>query len=331
MSSPSLDSLTSWHSPWAGTKAVVVGLGATGFAVVDTLIELGVEVHVVAEEAASDVMNISGVLGARVFVDADGAARAEELRGTAADFAVVSPGIAQGDAAVAVLGEQGIPVWSDLDFAWRVRDKDPHIAQWVVVVGSTTSEQIADLATRILIADGRRARHVGFGAPAILDALRDPEPYDTLVISASERSVGWWERFPAAQRRPVLSACIEAPIGPWGGVMFDGTSLACVYRRGAGSTEALVVDADVVEGARAVGIGLDAPGMSDLGVVEGIICDRAFLEDREHEALEISTIDELREAGWSIPGDLPSVLAAMAIARAEGVSPDLIAGVVTLP
>lgn len=331
MSSVGLDSLTSWYSPWAGTKAVVVGLGATGFAVVDTLIELGVDVQVVAADAASDVRNISGVLGARLFVHPDGAERAGAMRDCDADFAVVSPGVARDDAAIAVLEEQGIALWSELDFAWRVRDKNTDIAEWVVVVGSATAEPISSLATRILLADGRRARHVGFGQGPLLDALRDPEPYETLLISASENSVGWWHRYPEALRRPLLSVCIETSIGITSGALFDGTTLACLYRRGVGTTEGLVVDAEVVEGARAVGIGLDAPGMSDLGVVEGILCDRAFLEDRAHQALEISTTDELREAGWSIPEDLPSVLAAIAIARATGVSPDLIAGVVSLP
>jgi UDP-N-acetylmuramoylalanine--D-glutamate ligase len=93
----------------------------------------------------------------------------------------------------------------------------------------------------------------------------------------------------------------------------------------------MVKDADVLEGARAIGVGLDSPGMSDLGLVEGILCDRAFLEDRAHQAFEISTTEELQEAGWVIPDDLPAVLAAIAIARSFDVTPALIAGVVTLP
>ena len=115
------------------------------------------------------------------------------------------------------------------------------------------------------------------------------------------------------------------------GVFYDATEGACVYLKGKGSTEAQVQDAEVVEGARAIGIGLDSPGMSDLGVVEGIIVDRAFLDDRAHQALEISTVEELSEAGWTIPEQLPAVMAAVAIARARDISPALIAGVLSLP
>lgn len=331
MSSPLLEDLTSWHSPWAGSTAVVVGLGATGFAVVDTLVELGVTVVAIAPDAADDVAKIAGVIGATVVVDPSDEVRQGAARSSGADFAVVSPGVSAEDTTVAALVDAGIPVWSDLDFAWRVRDKDHDPATWVLVVGGQTSSAIAELAARILVADGRIARHVGFEAAPLLDALRDPEPYETLVISAREDSVRWWGRFPETQRAPMLSVSIEASDTQTQGTRFDGTVMACVYRRGVGLTEALVLDAEVVEGARAVGIGLDSPGMSDLGLVEGIVCDRAFVEDRANEALEISTVEELKEAGWSIPEDLPTVLAAMAIARAYDVSPALIAGVVTLP
>ena len=39
MSESTFQGLTSWHSPWSGLRVLVVGLGHTGFAVVDTLLE----------------------------------------------------------------------------------------------------------------------------------------------------------------------------------------------------------------------------------------------------------------------------------------------------
>jgi UDP-N-acetylmuramoylalanine--D-glutamate ligase len=78
-------------------------------------------------------------------------------------------------------------------------------------------------------------------------------------------------------------------------------------------------------------VGFDSPEKSDLGLVEGIIVDRAFLEDRANHALEVSTLDELAEAGWTIPEDLPVVVGAVAVARAFDVPPAVIAGVLTLP
>jgi UDP-N-acetylmuramoylalanine--D-glutamate ligase len=326
------DRYTSWHSPaWVGAKALVLGLGQTGFAVVDTLAELGASVLALAPQAESDVVTIAGVVGASVVIESDESTRISAAQEFGADFAVVSPGVDIHDPIVESIRAQGVPVWSDLDFAWRVRDKNPSPASWIVVIGSQSSAQIAGLATRILVAEGHRVRHVGFDAPPLLDALREPEPYDMLLISASDTSVLWWQRYPEALRRPLVSVSLEAGDGATEGTRFDGTTLACVYRRGVGQTEALVQDADVVEGARAIGIGMDSPGMSDVGIVEGIVCDRAFLDERAHQALEISTLEELAEAGWSIPEDVPMILAAIAIARAVDVPPAVIAGVLSLP
>lgn len=328
---PSLDTLTSWHSDWSGLRVVVVGLDATGFAIVDTLVELGAEVAALAPEAHDDVVRIAEVIGASVLVSSDDQARVAAALDHRADLAVVSPEITRDDPVAVALVEAGVPVWSDVDFAWRVRDKSDVVAQWVLVVGETDGPRIADLAARILVADGHMARHVGLGSAPLLDALRDPEPYTTLVISAGSAGLGWWQRYPEALRRPFLTVSLGDGAEDPTGTRFDATTNACIYRRSVGPTEDMVKDADVLEGARAIGVGLDSPGMSDLGLVEGILCDRAFLEDRAHQAFEISTTEELQEAGWAIPDDLPAVLAAIAIARSFDVPPALIAGVVTLP
>ena len=328
---PSLDTLTSWHSDWSGLRVVVVGLDATGFAVVDTLVELGAEVAALAPDAHDDVVRIAEVIGASVLVSSDDQARVAAALDHRADLAVVSPEITRDDAVAVALVEAGVPVWSDVDFAWRVRDKSDVVAQWVLVVGETDGPRIADLAARILVADGHMARHVGLRSAPLLDALRDPEPYTTLVISAGSAGLGWWQRYPETLRRPFLTVSLGDGAEDPTGTRFDATTNACIYRRSVGPTEDMVKDADVLEGARAIGVGLDSPGMSDLGLVEGILCDRAFLEDRAHQAFEISTTEELQEAGWAIPDDLPAVLAAIAIARSFDVPPALIAGVVTLP
>ena len=328
---PSLDTLTSWHSDWTGLRVVVCGLDATGFAIVDTLVELGAEVLALAPEAQADVVRIAEVIGASVLVSADVQTRVQAALSHGADLAVVSPDIALDDSVAVALVDSGVPVWSDLDFAWRVRDKTDVVAQWVIVVGETDGPRIADLATRILVADGHVVRHVGLESSPLLDALRDPEPYTILVIAAGSGGLGWWQRYPEALRRPVLTVSLGDGAADPTGTRFDATSNACIYRRSVGPTEAMVKDADVLEGARAIGIGLDSPGMRDLGLVEGILCDRAFLDDRAHQALEISTTEELQEAGWVIPDDLPTVLAAIAIARSYDAPPALIAGVVTLP
>ena len=66
------------------------------------------------------------------------------------------------------------------------------------------------------------------------------------------------------------------------------------------------------------------PGPSDIGVVEGLIVDRAFLDDRARSALEITTVADLQEAGLAAPHIVQNILAASALARSLGVEPEAI-------
>ena len=331
MSKSALPGLTSWHSAWSGLRVLVVGLGHTGFAVVDTLRELDCEVTVVAEEAASDLVKLAEVVGARVLVEADGGRRVAEIDSLQWDFVVVSPGVAPEDPVIGHLGATGVDMWSDLELAWRLRDKSGEPAEWIMVHQDEETDVAVDLALRIFQAASVPTRVVGYGAPPVLDALREPRPYDALIVQVSRESLVWRARYPQSAISPALTVSLQAEGEDSTGIFFDGTTRACVYRKGVGPTESQVEDADVVEGARAIGIGLDSPGMSDIGLVEGIIVDRAFLDDRAHQALEISTLEEIREAGWDVPRQLPPLLAAIAITRSRDVSPALIAGVLSLP
>jgi UDP-N-acetylmuramoylalanine--D-glutamate ligase len=286
---------------------------------------------VVADTAASDLVKLAEVVGARVLVEPDGAHRVRDLGSAPWDLAVVSPGVAPADPVILHLRAAGVDIWSDLELAWRLRDKSGEPAEWIMVHQDEETDVAVDLALRIFQAASVPARVVGYGAPPVLDALREPRPYDALIVQVSRESLVWRVRYPNSVISPALTVSLQAEGEDTSGVFFDGTARACVYRKGVGPTESQVHDADVVEGARAIGIGLDSPGMSDIGLVEGIIVDRAFLDDRAHQALEISTLEEIQEAGWDVPRQLPSLLAAIAITRSRDVSPALIAGVLSLP
>ena len=79
------------------------------------------------------------------------------------------------------------------------------------------------------------------------------------------------------------------------------------------------MDAEVVEGARAIGITLDTPGVSMLGLVEDLLVDRAFIPQRQTSAAELAGVADLGPGGTD-PSYLRAALAAAALARAHGVS-----------
>jgi UDP-N-acetylmuramoylalanine--D-glutamate ligase len=106
--------------------------------------------------------------------------------------------------------------------------------------------------------------------------------------------------------------------------VYDNTRVACVYNTADAATRSMVEDADVVDGARAIGFDLGVPGPSDLGVVDGILVDRAFLDDRRTSALELTTVGELAELGLAAPHVVANILAAAALARSLDVPPGAI-------
>jgi len=330
LSSRTFDQLKSWNADWSGLRVLVIGLGETGFAVVDTLLELGCQVDVLANDALTERRALAEIIGARVFLSTDPGTESL-LAESMPDLVVTSPGIESHCPTLKQALSLGLEVWSDLEVAWRTRDKIGLAADWIMVLESPESKLILEISHEILSRAGQLSRVVGFESPPLLDALRDPNPYECLQIAVKASSLVWRKRFPISPISPLVTVSLSDQTSDPGGVFFDGTSLACVYKKNIGPSEKEVRLAEVNPGARAIGLGLDSPAMSDLGIVEGILVDRAFLDNRANEALEIVTIEELTKFGWKIPEHLTTVLAAVAIARSREVSPVIIAEILANP
>lgn len=335
MSQSRVESLQSWHDDWSGLRVAVLGLGVTGFSVADTLAELGVTVHVIAGTADEDRERILAVLGVTFVTEPDDDAQLRELFTFNPDLVVVSPGYRPDHPLTEWAISQDIPVWSDIQLAWRLRDKVGEPAEWITVTGTNGKTTTTQLAAHMLVAGGHRAAPVGNIGVPILDAIRDPLGYDVLVVELSSFQL---HRLGALS--PYSSVCLniaddhldwhgsrEAYIEAKGRV-YEHTRVACVYNRADAVTEQLVRDADVVEGARAVSFGLDTPPPSGLGIVEGLLIDRGFHEERFSTALEIVSIEELDSRGLGAPHLMEDVLAAAALARSYGVTPEAIAGAI---
>jgi UDP-N-acetylmuramoylalanine--D-glutamate ligase len=100
------------------------------------------------------------------------------------------------------------------------------------------------------------------------------------------------------------------------GRIYERVQRACVYNVADPETERLVREADVVEGARAVGFTLGMPSVGMVGLVEDILADRAFIEQRDTSAAELCTIGDLASPA---PHFVANALAAAALARSHGV------------
>ncbi|MDN3311899.1 UDP-N-acetylmuramoyl-L-alanine--D-glutamate ligase [Microbacterium oryzae] len=332
-----LDTLTSWHADWRGLRVAVLGLSMTGFSVADTLAELGADVLVVTESAAEEYAQLLPVIGVRMW-EGSLAAVPEELVSFAPDVVVASPGFPPAHPVVRWAQESGVALWGDIELAWRVRDKivrpDGTPAAWVLITGTNGKTTTTRLTATMLVEGGLRAAPCGNIGVPVLDAVRDPAGFDVLVVELSSHQL-WYLGLNDGVGSPVphASACLNLADDhlEWHGsfdayrdakaVVYRNTRVACVYNKSDEATRRMVEDADVVEGARAIGFDLGVPGPSDFGVVDGILVDRAFLDDRRTSALELTTVADLAEAGLAAPHMVANILAAAALARSLGVAP----------
>jgi UDP-N-acetylmuramoylalanine--D-glutamate ligase len=323
-----LPQLNSWSSNWSGIKVAVLGLGKTGFSVADTLNELGTNLLVVAEDAESEVLDILEVLGVESVIDANSEVLQKALDEFKPDLLIVSPGASPASPLVSNAVNAGIPIWTDVDLAWRLRDKFVPNQEWICITGTNGKTTTTELTEAMFLAAEVRAVACGNIGKPILDCIRDPAAFEVLIVELSSFQLHYLDRiepFSAA----VLNVANDhldwhegfANYRAAKGRMYENTKVACVYNLEDSTTEALVEAADVSEGARAIGFGLGTPARSNVGYVEDLLVDRAFLEERADKALEIASFEDLENFGVLTPHILSNIAAATALARSYGVPP----------
>jgi UDP-N-acetylmuramoylalanine--D-glutamate ligase len=202
-------------------------------------------------------------------------------------------------------------------------------APWLTITGTNGKTTTVKMLASILQAAGLRATSAGNVGTPLLEAVLHPDPYDVLAVELSSFQLHWQRSV-----TPVASACLN--LAPdhldWHGSfeqyrlakakVYAGTQIACVYNVEDPATQEMVSDADVVEGCRAIGFTLGIPALSMVGLVDDVLADRAFVEQRRTSAAELATVADLRRHAPSVaPHYVADALAAAALARAYGVGP----------
>ena len=323
----SLDHFSSWHSDWTQLSVVVVGLAKTGFSVADTLNELGAKVLVVADSASAEILDIVEVLGIPSVIGelADQKIAIEEFN---PDLIVFSPGVPPTNALVQSAVEKKIPIWGDLDLAWRLRDRFDVKQEWICVTGTNGKTTVVELTEAMLLASGVRAVACGNIGKPILDCIRDPAEFEVLVVEVSSFQLHYMNHI-----EPFSATCLNIAEDhlDWHGSfeayrlskerVYQGTKVACIYNLEEAATEQMVQAATVQDGARAIGFGLGTPKPSNVGYVDEFLVDRAFLDKRADSALEIASLEDFHGLGVLTPHLLSNIAAATALARSFGVPP----------
>lgn len=310
------------RSDWSGVRAVVAGFGVSGFAAADNLLFLGADVTALDDRATpekEEKAQLLESLGARIRLEPGATSTLPEP----ADLLVVSPGWRPDHPLLQQAAERGVPVWGEVELAWRLRDPD-NAAPWLGVTGTNGKTTTVQMLDSILRAAGLRSAAVGNVGRPIVEAVMDPEPYDVFAVELSSFQLHYASSI-ACESAVVLNIAEDhldwygdpADYAADKGRIYHDVSRACVYNVADPATEQLVRDAEVVEGARAVGFTLGMPAVGQLGLVEDILADRAFLAERYTTAAELCTVDDLASPA---PHFVANALAAAALARAHGVS-----------
>ncbi|WP_239459846.1 UDP-N-acetylmuramoyl-L-alanine--D-glutamate ligase [Nocardioides daejeonensis] len=309
---------------WDGVNAVVAGFGVSGVAAVDNLLFLGAEVTALDERESShgERGELLESLGARLRLGPGSTATLPDD----VDVVVTSPGWRPDAPLLAQAAARGIPVWGEVELAWRLRDPE-RPAPWLAITGTNGKTTTVQMLDSILRAAGLRSLAVGNVGTPIVEAVMDPTPYDVLAVELSSFQLHWSQSM-RAESAAVLNLAedhLDWYDGPDGMTryaadkarIYHQVERACVYNVADPATEEMVREADVVEGARAIGFTLGMPGVGMLGLVEDMLVDRAFIEERATSAAELLTIGDLAS---DAPHFVANALAAAALARSHGIS-----------
>lgn len=304
-----------------GKRVTVAGLGVSGMPAARVLHGLGAVVTAVndgddersrAQAAELEALGVTVRLG-----DGDTLPEGTEL-------IVTAPGWKPDKPLFAAAAAAGVPIWGDVELAWRLRGLDGRkAAPWLAVTGTNGKTTTVQMLASILKAAGLRTAAVGNIGVSLLDAVLGEETYDVLAVELSSYQLHW---APSLRADSAVVLNLAPDHLDWHGSMeayaadkgrvYEGNRVACVYNVADKATEDLVRAADVEEGCRAVGFTLGTPGPSQLGVVEGILVDRAFVENRQKNAQELAEVSDVRPPA---PHNIANALAAAALARAFGV------------
>jgi UDP-N-acetylmuramoylalanine--D-glutamate ligase len=290
--------MESYDDRFDGLRVVVAGAGVSGAAAARVLRERGAQVTVV-DAAGGDGVVVTDTVPA----------------GT--ELVVTSPGWRPTSPLLVDAAAKGVDVYGEVELAWRLRG--PGAAPWLAVTGTNGKTTTVKMLESVLRAAGHRTIAAGNVGLPLLEAVLGE--YDVLAVELSSFQLHW-----SSTVQPVAGAVLN--VAPdhldWHGSM---TAYAEAKARiWAGGTSIGNADDEVTRTllARAPGrrvtFTLRTPRAGELGLVEDLLVDRAFVE-HPGEAAELASVADLTVTGGH---NVANALAAAGLARAYGVAPEAV-------
>ena len=290
-------------------RVLVCGVGVAGTSAARALLDLGSDVWLTA---TSESPSVAGL------VERGAHWLGPVTEPPEVDLVVASPGLRPNDPLLVAAQVRAVPVWGEVELAWRLRRDDA--APWLAVTGTNGKTTTVHMLEAMLRAAGLRAVAVGNVGEPLIDAVVAPEPYAVLAVELSSQQLHF-----APSVRPLAGALLN--LAPdhldWHGSFEDYAAAKAGVWFGA----VAVGNADDPLVARLLGTApgehvsftLDEPQPGQVGVASGHLVSRAFGDDH----VVLAAVEDVRPAGVH---NVSNALAAATLARAIGVDADGIAG-----
>jgi len=291
---------------------LVCGVGVAGTSAARALLDLGSDVSLTATSEGPSV--------------ADLVARGARWLGTLSelpdvDLVVASPGLRPTHPLLVAAQVRGVPVWGEVELAWRLRA--PDAAPWLAVTGTNGKTTTVHMLEAMLRAAGLNAVAVGNVGEPVIDAVVAAEPFQVLAVEVSSQQLHF-----APSLRPLAGALLN--LAPdhldWHGSFEDYAAAKAGVWFGnvavGNADDPLVARLLETAPGERVSFTVGEPGPGQVGVASGHLVSRAFGDD-DTGGLVLAAVEDVRPAGVH---NVANALAAATLARAVGADAQAVAG-----
>lgn len=288
---------------FANQRFLVLGAGVTGSAVARSLKARG-GIVAIADDNAPDAI------------------RADSVDLNNFDAVVISPGWRQDHPLVVKVLASELHVLNEIDLAWQIRSEIAPAQKWLALTGTNGKTTTVEMTAKILQTAGLNAVACGNVGDTVIDAVDRSDAYDYLVLELSSFQLHW------AQDVEFVSAAIlniaddhldwHGDFEAYADAKFSILNRSDIAVLNADDGE-IVKRSNGYEG-RKVFFSLDTPAPGEIGVVENLLVDRAFVADPQ----QASMICELADVQPTVPHNVSNALAAAGLARSIGISYEVI-------
>jgi UDP-N-acetylmuramoylalanine--D-glutamate ligase len=285
------------------SRILILGGGVTGTALANSLTRRGATVAI-ADDKKIENSAVTALLS-------------DDVNVSEWESAVVSPGWKPSHPLIRKLDGAGVTITNEIDLAWMIKQEEAPHQRWFALTGTNGKTTTVEMAAAAMRAGGLHAIACGNVGDTVIDAVESKEKYDVLVLELSSFQIHWMK---SAQFNASALLNIADDHTDWHGDFeeYARTKISLLDSSSTGvlnADDSEVVKRSVHWKGRKVFFTLETPGPGEIGVVEELLIDRAFVADPQEAAM----ICELNEIKPTVPHNVSNALAAAGLARAAGV------------